>query len=130
MVRQDSIADICKKFEHWRSTRKNHREQIPESLWESAAALTKKHSVHVVAKSLRLNHRALKEKVEEYYGPQLLKTPPPMEFLELSCEAPSTSNECIIELDDQKSTRMRISLKGCSTLDIPGLLASFWERCR
>jgi len=131
MEQQNSIEDIREQFEQWRLTRKNRRERIPASLWQSAAALTNDHSINVVARALRLNGNDLKKQAQKYCGQYPTEPTPPFDFIELTCEPPSLSpTECIVELADQKGSRMRISLKGNNNLDIPGLMRSFWERSK
>jgi hypothetical protein len=129
MKQQESLEDIQEKFEHWRSTRKSRCERIPVSLWQSAAVLTKSYPIHVIAKALRLNGNDLKKQVQKYCGKNPAPTPQ-SDFIELSCDLPSiSSTECIVELADPAGARMRISMQGKS-LDVPGLIASFWNRAR
>lgn len=129
MEQQESLEDIREKFEHWRSIRKSRCERIPASLWQSAAVLTKSYPIHVVAKGLRLNGNDLKKQVQKYCGKYPASTPQ-SDFIELSCDFPSrSSTECIVELADSAGARMRISMKG-NNLDVPGLIASFWNRAR
>jgi hypothetical protein len=121
----ESIEDIQEKFKQWRLARINPRERIPAALWQSAAILAKDHSINAVAKALRLNGQDLKKQVAKYFGEHQVKTEVPSGFIELSCEAPVSSAECIIELADQKGEKMRITLRGNQNLDILGLICSF-----
>lgn len=120
----ESIEDICEKFERWRLSRINPRERIPASLWQSAAILAKDHSISTVAKALRLNGQDLKKQVAKYCGKHQAKTEAPSGFIELTCEAPVSPAECIIELADQKGEKMRITIRGNQNLDIFGLICS------
>ncbi|MBU0985870.1 MAG: hypothetical protein KKH68_01345 [Proteobacteria bacterium] len=129
MDQQESIEDIREKFEQWRLTRKTRREHIPASLWKSAAILTQDHSINVVAKALRLNGCDLKKKIQKYCNQPPVQPRPPSDFIELTCDLPSlTPTEYVVELADQKGSRMRISMKG--NLDVPGLIQSFWEKSK
>ena len=121
----ESIEDIQEKFKQWRLSRINPRERIPAPLWQSAAILAKDHSVNSVAKALRLNGQDLKKQVAKYCGEHQAKAQAPSGFIELTCEAPVSAAECIIELADQKGIKMRISLRGNQNLDIFGLISSF-----
>ena len=58
-----NLKQVQQQFEQWRKTRKG-RQPIPEHLWQAAAGLVKHHSINYVARLLRLNHTALKDKVE------------------------------------------------------------------
>jgi hypothetical protein len=129
MEQKNAIEDVREQFEQWRLTRHNSRERIPASLWQSAVALTKTHSINAVAKSLRLNGNDLKKQTQKYCNPSPVKPSPPSDFIELTCNLPSLSpTECVVELTDQEGSRMRISMKG--NLDVPGLIASFWQKDR
>ncbi len=128
MEQQNSIEDIREQFEQWRLTKKNRRERIPASLWKLAALLTNDHSINAVAKALRLNGNDLKKYVQKYCSPSPIKTTPSSDFIELACDLPLlSSTECIVELADQKGSRMRISMKG-NNLDVQELIQSFWEK--
>jgi hypothetical protein len=126
----ESIEDICEKFERWRLSRKNPRERIPASLWQSAAIFAKDRSINAVAKALRLNGQDLKKQVAKYCGKHQVKTEAeaPSGFIELTSEAPVSSAEYTIELSDQKGIKMRITLKGNHNLDIARLISSFRTR--
>lgn len=128
MEHSESLEDVREKFEHWRSTRKSRCERIPASLWQSAAVLTQDHPIHSVAKTLRLNSNDLKKQIPKYCGKNPAQPITQSDFVELSCDSsPIPSPECIVELADPTGARMRISMKG-NSLDVPGLIASFWNR--
>lgn len=130
MEPQKSLEDIREKFEGWRATRKNRSERIPAALWQSAAVLTQDYPLHIVAKELGLNSNDLKKQVQKYRGKYSAQSRTPSDFIELSCDLPSiASTECIVELADPAGARMRISMKG-NSLDVPGLITSFWNRER
>ena len=108
----ESIEDIHEKFKQWRLSRINPRERIPAPLWQSAAILAKDHSINAVAKALWLNGQDLKKQVAKYLGEHRAKAPASSGFIELTCGAPVSAAECIIELADQKGEKMRITLRG------------------
>lgn len=58
-----------KLFERWRANKRG-RERIPLELWKSAVDLCKSHSAHRVAKWLRLNVAALKERASAPLSPK------------------------------------------------------------
>ncbi len=127
MDQQESIEDIREKFEQWRLTRKSRRERIPASLWQSAAILTKDHSINRVAKALRLNGNDLKTQIQKYCDQPPAEPTPPSDFIEIACGMSSLSpTEYVVELADQQGARMRISMKG--NIDVPGLIQAFWEK--
>ena len=128
MEQQGSMEDVREQFEQWRLTRKHSREHIPATLWQSAVALTKIHSINAVAKALRLNGDDLKKKMPQYGNPSPVTPIPSSDFIELTCDLPVSAPECVVELTDQKGSRVRISMNG--NLDVPGLIASFWQKDR
>ena len=128
MEQQGSMEDVREQFEQWRLTRKNSREPIPASLWQSAVALTKTHSINAVARALRLNGDDLKRKMPQYGNPSPVTPIPSSDFIELTCDLPVSATACTVELVDQKGSSMRISMKGHP--DVPGLIQSFWQKDR
>ncbi len=57
----NTIDDVRKSFEPWRTTRIK-RGPIPESLWNDAVGLMEYYPASVIAKELRLNATQLKRK--------------------------------------------------------------------
>jgi hypothetical protein len=55
------VRKVQERFEGWRA-QKRGRERIPRSLWSAAAKLCTSHSVHRVARWLRLNSEALRDR--------------------------------------------------------------------
>jgi|SRR5271157_3644430 len=62
-----SLEEVRGLFEGWRKEKKG-RDPIPTELWEAAAALAGRHSIHEIARHLRLNHNTLKARVEARGG--------------------------------------------------------------
>ena len=55
MPAEAALTALAERFEHWRRTRTNGRERIPEDLWDQAVALSTVLSSGRVAKRLRLS---------------------------------------------------------------------------
>ena len=125
------IKRVYDRLEDWRRTKRTPRERIPDRLWSVAAALCKDYSVHRVSRWLRLNHSDLKARVEAS-ATQLPELPvrqaAASKFLEVVSAAPSSSPECIVELEDARGVRMKIHLKGSEVQDLAALTKLFWTR--
>lgn len=92
---EDSLNDkaltlelVEQQFEHWRET-KTRREPIPETLWEAAADLCRRHPITHVCRRLRLSFRDLKRRVSKEKS-----TPVKFMELDLSCLSAPWQIEC------------------------------------
>jgi hypothetical protein len=56
----EPIAQLQRQFDQFRSTQPR-RTKLPESLWQAAVELARKHGVYPVAHPLRLGYTRLKE---------------------------------------------------------------------
>jgi hypothetical protein len=124
---------------------------MPEELWSAAADLAVRHGVYAVARSLGLEFSKLKKRLELRH-PELKKTPksrPPKRreavqeagpaaggFMELDASElfgeVASPTEAVLELLSPEGARMRISLRGRTAVDLPGLVSAFvrrGERC-
>ena len=94
-----SLKEVQQQFEQWRKTRKG-RQPIPEHLWQAAAKLSKQYSINYVARLLRLNHTALKEKVE------ISKQENPA-FVEIPFSAELSRVHWTVEMDNTSGAKLR-----------------------
>lgn len=53
---QPTLEEVRDKLEHWRKIKRNHREPIPQKLWQAVAELARKHSINEISKALRLSY--------------------------------------------------------------------------
>jgi len=108
--RPAAIERVRSQFEDWRA-HKSKRERIPERLWDAAAEAARRHGVHAVSRAVRLEHAALKRRMEAGAGPEA------MEFIELG-DLPGTEQVgCIVELEKGNGTRMRICVRDGAAVD-------------
>ena len=56
------LARVLRRFERWRRTR-HRRSPIPDALWVLALDAARVHGLHQTARTLRLNHTALKQRL-------------------------------------------------------------------
>ena len=68
-----SIDEVKAKFQHWRATRNNSREKIPESLWSEVLRLVGSYPAYEITSALGLNHTQLKTKLNEAAQAELNK---------------------------------------------------------
>lgn len=117
---QASLEEVRALFEHWRQNRKK-KGPLPESLWKAAAALYPAHSLHLISKTLHLNHTKLKQ----YAMPeQPMQTSGGTEdFVELEptfCRYQST-----VDMQDANGCRMRVENAG--SVEVIELARLFWS---
>lgn len=129
-----------RRFERWRQTRKIPS-RIPEPLWALAARIARACGISRTAKTLRVNYRVLKQRVDHDVaarsgpeksvarerGASLDGARSVPAFLELAPLRPVGSCQCILELEDNSGARMRVSLQSAETPDVAALSRSFWE---
>ena len=122
---QFTLKQVQAQFENWRKTRKS-RGFIPEALWDAAISLAGPYSLHQISKGLRLNHSALKERVEASRN----VTPEeaaPTTFIELPpLNQPLFSEEFSLDLENEAGAKMRIHVKGGAGIDLLSLTQAFW----
>lgn len=68
-----SLDEVKAKFQHWRDTRSNSRERIPEFLWSEALQLIGSYPAYEITSALGLNHTQLKTKLNEAAQAELNK---------------------------------------------------------
>jgi hypothetical protein len=124
---QLTLKKVQVQFEDWRKTRKS-RGFIPEALWDAAISLAGPYSLHQISKGLRLNHTALKERVEA----SRKVTPEeaaPTTFIELPpLNQPLLSEEFSLDLENEAGAKMRIHVKGHMGIDLLALTQIFWSQ--
>jgi len=114
-----ALEEVKQQFEAWRRSRAN-RERIPDFLWQAATTLLLSggFSVNTIARNLRLNYSALKD--HAYKQPSASIQPVPElspTFIEI--DPPSLFPECVIEMEGNSGTKMRMCFRGKAD---PGLI--------
>ena len=108
-ARQPSLEAVNELIEAWRRDRKKRR-PMPEELWEAAARLSEKYSLHQISRALGLNHSALKKRVHPDRAP--VKKEQIQTFIELGMQPVPMMAECIIEMEDGVGAKMRMQFRG------------------
>lgn len=105
------------QFEKWRRDRQPG-ERIPDRLWRSAVALCKSHTAHRVARWLRLNDTALRDRVREATkrtGSR--RNPPRQTFIEMiPPPAIDRAAEYVVEVGS-----VRVRVRGAQVADVAEL---------
>ncbi len=122
------LEAVVDRFAQWRTTRKKI-ERIPESLWQAAASLHPRYSVHQIARALRLDFVDIRNRIlpDHRHRRRSPRQPAPpagvlaesAPFLELPpVPAPAAGpSECILKLKEgPQGTRLTIRLKGVGTM--------------
>ena len=122
-----TLSEVMERIEEWRKTPNSPR-RMPEELWDAAVNLTKDYSIHRVSKTLRVNYRALKQRVHpDNKDSAAIETHSPT-FIELGIGQPSSLAECIIEMEDGTGAKMKMHFRGSTNLDLLELGKAFWRK--
>ena len=120
----EPIVHLQRQLDQFRSTQP-HRTRLPETLWQAAVELARKHGLHPVAHPLRLDYMGLKRRLDGV--PAAKKKAAAPAFVELITAHPATVAECVIEFESRIGSKMRIQWKGSSTPDWASLLRAWRE---
>ena len=115
----EPIMQLQRQLEQFRSTQAG-RTKLPESLWQSAVELARQHGVHPVAHPLGLDYMRLKKRVGA------VPTTSPA-FVELAAPQPAMLEECVIEFESSRGSKMRIHWKTAGPPDWARLLCAWRE---
>ena len=124
---QLTFEEVREQFEQWRRTRKK-RGLIPEQLWEAAVSLTKEYTIHEITKTLRLNYQKFKERAQKQERRKDDLRVTSAQFLELKVSHAHKGVECVIEIENLKGRRMKMSLTGETGCDLLEWAQGMWER--
>jgi hypothetical protein len=129
-----------RRFERWRQTRKIPS-RIPGPLWALAARIASAYGISRTAKTLRVNYRVLKQRVDHdaavrsgpeksaagQHRPSIDGAGSVPAFLELAPPARVGVCQCTLELEDGCGAKMRVHLQGAEAPDLTALSRSFWD---
>lgn len=119
-IQKSTLKKVQGQFAAWPKTRKS-LSPIPEALWDAAISLADSYSIHQISKGLRLNHTALKERVEPS-GNVIGESPTQTTFIELlPLNQPMASAEFSLDLENKAGAKMRIYMRGHTDIDLLAL---------
>ena len=115
-----SLETVRCRIENWR-TAKQGRRAMPEELWQAAAELTEHYSINRIAKELRLNYTALRDRISREQGHNLPTTVPSAGFVELRAGVPGIAEACEAELETAAGAKLKIRYTQSMGIDIEQL---------
>lgn len=118
--RTAELASVRRGISDWRRQHGGPGKRLPEALWAAAAAVARQCGVSTAARELRLNYRALKNRVSEGGTTE-------GGFVELSMN-PAGAAGTVVELISSDGQQMRIHLAGSDTVGLLRLTEAFWSR--
>jgi len=120
------LDQLSGQFEHWRQTRPNRRDRIPDPLWDQAVALTSTLSASRVAKHLRLGLSDLKQQIANRQGQTTM--PSASGFVEVPPPPAQTQGFGSLEVELQRpdGARLRIHSPDAS-LPLAAIVNCFLE---
>jgi hypothetical protein len=126
---RSELEPVRHRLEAWRRTRQ-HREPIPQSIWQAMGRLARVHGLSAVSRVLRVHYYGLRKQLND--SPEPAETKPvgkhteAAAFVELKRPAAVTS-ECLIELED-RGAKMTMRLPAGHGSDPVALIQAFWRR--
>jgi hypothetical protein len=120
----DSVIQLEREFEHFRSTRTG-RAKLPPPLWQAAVEQAQQHGANVVAHTLRLDYNALKKRMGAVVEPH--RDQSPASFVELIGATGAVADEYVIEFESSPQPRMRVQWKSEAAPDWAALLRAWRE---
>jgi hypothetical protein len=126
-ARPARLEEVRRRFERWRRTRKA-LSHIPEPLWTAAVEVAGAAGISCTAKTLRVNHHALKKRIAEAATTAVQPGGGPVTtFLELDPPPRTGCCQCMLEFEDGCGAKMRVQIQSAEAPDLAALSRSFWE---
>lgn len=111
------------QFASWRATRKPHS-RIPTHLWDSAIGIAEKHGIAKTAKLLQLSYKDVKKRLQQ----QSRKKTPTASFMTLDIPAPVCQQEYVLEFENRRGDKMKITMKGIQPAELTSIAKGFWRK--
>ena len=119
------LEPVRRQLERWRRTRK-HRDRIPEALWSAITQVARTHGVSRVARVLRVQYYALRDRAKAAPVPRPKPASDP--FVEIPLTTPTSPVGCVVELEDRSGSKMTLRLAPPNGMDAVALVEAFWRR--
>ena len=121
------FVEIRNQLETWRNSSRKGK-SIPKQIWDCAVKLAQESSVYSVSKALRLSYSDLKRRVYSDHIQKTEKQISKSSFIELDLKNSTSPQECIIEFEDNRGSKMKIHVKGQNGFDLAALGKAFWGK--
>ena len=120
----EAIVQLQRQLDQFRSTQAR-RTKLPESLWQAAVELARQHGIYPVAHPLRLDYMGLKKRVTA--APSFRRKTSKPAFIELVAPQATALEECVVEFESTRGSKMRIQWKASAPRDWVSLLRAWRE---
>lgn len=117
---------VRQRLEYWRRTHWSPA-RIPKDLWDQAVEISKERGVSSTSRALGLSYQSLKKRAEEASSMESGAKGGGTNFFELAPLPSIVGQECLIELEDGRGTRMKIQIKGVQSPDLVSLTRTLWR---
>lgn len=108
-----TLQQVKLRLNQWRA-RNGAPTPIPGQIWAKAVQLARQYGVGHVARALRLDHGALKRRVDGYTPASPARLAPegaPTTFIELlPAPPPQVIGRCVVEVKSARGDRLRLKL--------------------
>jgi len=119
------LARVQPVLAAWRQWRR-HREAIPENLWRLIVPLAQSHGVSPVARALRLNYTALRQRTLAGRA-AVLAGSPSAGFVEVAVPPWPGGAPWSIELEDRRGAKMTVRLACGEAATVLALAQGLWR---
>lgn len=108
-----ALEKVQQLFTDWRKNRTG-RSKIPDDLWQAATNLynIQGMTINKIARSLRLNHTALKEKIYDATHCAAVDSPANETPLFIEVAPPPKDTDSVIEIENQVGLKIRMCFRG------------------
>ena len=117
-----AMEKVHVRLERWRRTRAYRRAPIPAALWAAAVTVARRHGLYSTARTLRLDYTSLKTHLQAV--DERAPVPASPTFVELA-PLPTSTCDCVIEIEAPSGGRMRVQVKGVP--DLVALSRAVWS---
>ncbi|RKX64955.1 MAG: hypothetical protein DRP42_05600 [Tenericutes bacterium] len=111
-----ALERVQGRFADWRE-QKQGRERIPEELWKAAVRVARRHGVNQVSSILNLDYSHLKRRIGKNAEAERRMPVANGVFVEMEGMMPERDSACVVEIEKENGTRMRISVQDVATVD-------------
>jgi hypothetical protein len=122
---ENRLIEARVAFEKWRSTRKK-RDRIPAHLWKEATDLSAFHSPCRIAKELKLDYNALKQRIRDHSSQESTSR----KFVQLSVESLFPAPQCVLEVRSPCGFELKIRTDGAFQHCMAELVGLFLKESR
>lgn len=122
---RQSLETVRQQFEKWRNQRRRGA-RIPKSLWQTAVALSDRHSAGEIARVLGLHYGRLKQRIDALDGESQRLRAEGMEFVSIG--ALPTGHTDVVELEDSSGKRLKVHLMGAEPGRVIEVAKALWEQ--